>query len=235
MKTQMDHLVVAARTLGEGVAWCETVLGVTPGPGGEHPLYGTHNRLLKIATPANPLAYLEIIAVNPDAAPRPAGSGKRWFDLDDTALQSALVAEPRLVHFVVSTDAIQVALGLLQGQGIDRGEIVAASRQSPKGLVQWQITVRPDGQRLFDGALPSLIQWGAPGSDHPLQLHPRNNLPRSRVSLQSVSVQHPEAKRLQAAFDAIALAGVGTALGGPDLVVRLQTPKGLVTLHSAAA
>lgn len=45
--------------------------GRHPGPGGEHPQYGTHNRLLKIATPANPLAYLEIIAVNPNAK-RPA-------------------------------------------------------------------------------------------------------------------------------------------------------------------
>jgi hypothetical protein len=31
---QLDHLVVAARTLDEGVAWCEATLGVTPGPGG---------------------------------------------------------------------------------------------------------------------------------------------------------------------------------------------------------
>ena len=44
----VDHLVVAAATLADGVAWCERTLGVTPGPGGRHPLFGTHNRLLKI-------------------------------------------------------------------------------------------------------------------------------------------------------------------------------------------
>ena len=38
---QIDHLVVAARTLVEGVAWCEATLGVVPGPGGEHALFGT--------------------------------------------------------------------------------------------------------------------------------------------------------------------------------------------------
>ncbi len=65
MQTQIDHLVVAAQTLEQGVQWCETTLGIVPGPGGEHLLYGTHNRLFKIATPANPLAYLEIIAINP--------------------------------------------------------------------------------------------------------------------------------------------------------------------------
>ena len=60
----VDHLVVAAATLAQGVAWCEATLGLTPGPGGKHPLMGTHNRLLKIATAAFPEAYLEIIAID---------------------------------------------------------------------------------------------------------------------------------------------------------------------------
>ena len=67
MKTQIDHLVVVAKTLEQGVKWCEAKLGITPGPGGEHAQFGTHNRLFKIANPTNPLAYLEIIAIDPDA------------------------------------------------------------------------------------------------------------------------------------------------------------------------
>ena len=47
----LDHLVVIAPTLADGVAWCESTLGVTPGPGGEHPLMGTHNRLIHISSP----------------------------------------------------------------------------------------------------------------------------------------------------------------------------------------
>ena len=31
----LDHLVVMAASLDEGVAWCEATLGVTPGPGGQ--------------------------------------------------------------------------------------------------------------------------------------------------------------------------------------------------------
>ena len=73
VKTQIDHLVVVAQTLELGVHWCEATVGITPGPGGEHAQYGTHNRLFKIATPANPLAYLEIIAINPEAK-RPASA-----------------------------------------------------------------------------------------------------------------------------------------------------------------
>ena len=61
MNTRLDHLVVLAATLDQGVTWCESALGLTPGPGGRHPLFGTHNRLLKIATPVFEDAYLEIV------------------------------------------------------------------------------------------------------------------------------------------------------------------------------
>ena len=109
MKTQIDHLVVVAKTLELGVQWCEATMGITPGPGGEHAQYGTHNRLFKVATPANPLAYLEIIAIN-SAAARPANApSKRWFDMDDALLQATVANEPRLVHFVANTDSIQAA------------------------------------------------------------------------------------------------------------------------------
>ena len=51
LKTQIDHIVVVAQTLEQGVAWCEATLGITPQPGGDHPQFGTHNRIFKIATP----------------------------------------------------------------------------------------------------------------------------------------------------------------------------------------
>ena len=216
--------------------WCEATLGITPGPGGEHAQYGTHNRLFKIATPANPLAYLEIIAINPNAplkASGPAHSAvKRWFDMDDAALQAAVSSGPRLVHFVVNTDDIQAARHALTAQGIDRGPVVQASRHSRRGLLQWQITVRNDGQRLFNGALPSLIQWGKKDDAEPLRLHPRNSLPRSGVTLQRVAVTHPTAPKLQAAFDALELKGVPVEAGPANITVTLNTPKGLVELRS---
>jgi len=232
MKTQIDHLVVVAQTLALGVQWCEATLGITPGPGGEHAQYGTHNRLFKIATPANPLAYLEIIAIDPGVK-RPANStASRWFDMDDAALQAAVAIEPRLVHFVANTDDIQAARIALKAQGIERGPAMPASRHSRRGVLQWQITVREDGQRLFNGALPSLIQWGKPDAAEPLRLHPRNSLPRSGVTLQSLAVTHPTAAKLQAAYEAIGLTGIAVETGPADLIATLHTPKGTVELHS---
>ena len=242
---QIDHIVVVAQTLEQGIAWCEATLGITPNEGGEHKQFGTHNCLFKIATPQYPLAYFEIIAIKPDATNSiatqtintPATGQKRinsarWFDMDDAALQKAVAVEPRLVHFVAQTADIQAAKSELKLQGIDRGTAVEASRHTRKGRLEWKITVRDDGQRLFNGTLPSLIQWGKNADAEPLRLHPRNTLPRSGVSLQSVAVTSPSADKLQAAYTAIGLSGVTIAQGEPNLTVTLRTPKGVVTLQS---
>jgi hypothetical protein len=232
MKTQIDHLVVMATSLDQGVQWCEDTLGITPGPGGEHEKYGTHNRLFKIASPQFPLAYFEIIAINPQAVIPKRAQVPRWFDMDDAALQKALAQGPRLVHFVSSTEDVKAARHVLRTQGIERGQVVHASRKSSKGTLNWQITVREDGERLFNGCLPTLIQWGKPDATEPLRLHPRNSLPRSGVTLQSLAVSHPSGAKLQAAFDAIGLADIAIETGPANLVASLQTPKGLVQLQS---
>ena len=232
MKTQIDHLVVMASSLDVGVQWCQDTLGITPAAGGEHEKYGTHNRLFKIATPNYPLAYFEIIAINPDAVIPKRSQVPRWFDMDDVSLQKAIQQGPRLIHFVSSTDDIKTARHQLRSQGIERGQVVHASRKSSKGTLNWQITVWDDGERLFNGTLPTLIQWGKPDAAEPLRLHPRNSLPRSGVTLQSLSVSHPSGVKLQTAYESIGLEGMAIETGSANLVATLQTPKGLVQLQS---
>ncbi len=232
MKTQIDHLVVMASTLDAGVQWCEETLGITPGLGGEHEKYGTHNRLFKIASPKFPLAYFEIIAINPQAVIPKRSQVPRWFDMDDKALQKAVADRPQLIHFVTSTDDVKAARHVLRTQGIERGQVVHASRKSGKGTLNWQITVREDGERLFNGTLPTLIQWGKPDATEPLRLHPRNSLPRSGVTLQSLGISHPSGVKLQAAYESIGLADVTVETGPANIMATLQTPKGLVQLQS---
>lgn len=232
MKTQIDHLVIVAKTLKLGQEWCEATIGISPGPGGEHVQFGTHNRLFRIATPAHPLAYLDIIAINPGAPRSVNAVPKRWFDMDDAALQAAVDVAPQLVNFVVTSSDIDAARACLIEMGQDCGPAVRANRHTRRRLLQWRITVRDDGHRLFNGALPTLIQWGEPLSAEPFRRHPSNSLPRSGVTLQGISVTHPDAVTLRAAYDSIGLPEIPVAQGPANLSATLDTPRGVVVLQS---
>jgi len=232
LHTNIDHLVVAARSLEEGTAWCEATLGITPQAGGEHEQYGTHNRLFNIATPRYPTAYFEIIAINPVASAQKRPENKRWFDLDDDGLQASIAQQPSLIHFVVNTTDIQVATNTWKAQGLDIGPVVHAQRQTEKGPLHWQITVRNDGQRLFDGTLPTLIQWGEPDATEPMRMHPSTSLPRSGVGLLNVMVSHTATDILTSAYKAVHLNDIEMISGEANISVHLQTPKGLVVLQS---
>lgn len=222
--TALDHLVVMADSLAQGVAWCEATLGVTPAPGGAHALFGTHNRLLAIGSPAWPQAYLEIIAIDPAAAPGPVR--RRWFDMDDAPLQALVRAQgPRLIHWVARVPDLAAATAAWAAQGLDAGECLAASRMTPRGLLQWQIAVRADGRRPMDGCAPTLIEWGA--------VHPADSLPASGVALQSLALRHPQAAALQGALAAIGAPGIPVdAAAAPAIQARLATPRGVVSLDA---
>lgn len=227
-RAALDHLVVLAPSLAEGVAWCEATLGVSPGPGGEHPLMGTHNRLLRLgggAPPGTGAAYLEIIAINPAAVPTQAPPARRWFDMDDPGLQQRVRQQgPQLVHWVARVPALAPALQAWHRLGIDRGAAQAASRLTPAGLLQWQISLRADGQRLFDGCLPTLIEWGA----H----HPTTAMADSGLRLQTLALQHPQAALLRTACQALGLADIAITDGPAGLRAQLDTPRGPVLLSS---
>lgn len=225
LAAQVDHLVVVAASLAEGVEWCERTLGISPGPGGEHPLMGSHNRVFMIASALFPRAYFEIIAIHAQTPySRPAGT-RRWFDMDDPALQRQLAKNgPQLVHFVAHTSQLDAGLRALARLRLDRGHVLQASRMTAQGLLRWKITVRDDGQRLFYGALPTLIEWG--------EAHPTHTMAPSGVTLQSLHASHPRPDALRAAYEAIGLSGVELRQGAPNLVATLQTPRGLVAIES---
>jgi len=229
-RSSLDHLVVMAPDLASGVAWCEATLGITPGPGGEHPLMGSHNRLLRIDGPAFPGAYLEIIAINPKATPLRAAPLKRWFDMDDAALMQDVARNgPRLCHWVARVPHLSGALQSWLAQGLDAGSVLQAQRPTPQGLLQWHISVRDDGVRLMQGCLPTLIQWG--------EVHPAANMADSGLVLSEFTLMHPQAPALRLALDAAGVQGVHVQTGQfePGLVALqavLQTPRGEVVLSS---
>ncbi|MDA7417037.1 VOC family protein [Xenophilus arseniciresistens] len=233
MAATLDHLVIAAHTLEAGVRWCEATLGLTPDAGGSHPQMGTHNRLLNISSPPDwPRTYLEIIAIDPAARPPLAPGQRRWFDLDEAALQTSLARDgAALIHFVARTndadelDACTQALAALKPP-VARGPAVAMHRDTPTGRVHWQITLREDGQRLCQGALPTLIARDGPA-------HPCDRLPDHGLRLRTLHARHPEAATLAPALHALGLHAVTVQAGRADLVAELDTPRGPVTLHSS--
>jgi hypothetical protein len=220
VSVQLDHLVVAAASLDQGVAWCEATLGVVPGPGGQHPLMGTHNRLLKIATEAFPNAYLEIIAIDPEAPPP---GRARWFGLDDAALRSRLAEQgPQLIHAVARSTMLDMHRWGLITVGLKPGDPVSAGRDTPAGRLSWEILVREDGALDCGGALPTLIQWKGP--------HPADAMPASGVTLAALTLHGvPERAR-----DVLRLRGVQVlASAGAALTATFVTPRGETTLTSA--
>ena len=47
-KCSIDHIVITAPSLADGMEYVHRALGVVPEPGGGHPRMGTHNALLKL-------------------------------------------------------------------------------------------------------------------------------------------------------------------------------------------
>lgn len=217
MTWQVDHLVVGARTLAEGAAWCQATLGIEPGPGGAHAFMGTHNRLFSIASAGFPRSYLEIIAIDPDAPPP---GRARWFDLDDAFVQAVLARGPALLHWVARCADVRSACAALAQMDIDRGEVLRAERRAAQGVLRWQISVRSDGQRLFAGALPTLIEWG--------DTHPADAMPPSGVVLERVVAGLPAATRALLP-DKVE---IDPAPGAAPIRATLATPHGPVELFS---
>jgi len=217
MSAAVDHLVVAAASLEQGAAWCEQLLGVAPAAGGKHVGMGTHNRLLAIGSAAFPMAYLEIIAIDVEAAPP---SRPRWFGLDDAALQERLRERPRLLHVVARCSRLDAMLAALAAQGLDAGQAVAAERVSPHGVLRWRIAGRADGQLLCGGALPTLIEWQG--------MHPSEHLPTRGVALRSLAL----GGLAEPVAAVLSLHGVSCPARGAALCAEFDTPNGVVQLSS---
>ncbi|KAL1410194.1 hypothetical protein Q8F55_004199 [Vanrija albida] len=214
MPAQLDHLVITAPSLPEGIAHIEALLGVSLRPirGGEHAGHGTHNALLSLGDNE----YLEILAINP-AAPVPPTP--RVF-----GLSGADLSQTRLYHWVARADDVAAAAGEFKAAGVD----VGAPRPMARGELRWQLTLREDGEVALDGAAPSLIQW-ASQSPHPVA----PALPDVGARLVRLQIKHPQAETIRAALAAAGLADDRVSVSEapePALAATISTPTGEHTL-----
>ena len=141
---KFDHFAIATDDLEQTVQNLEKILQYPLSTGGEHEMFGTHNRLFRLSD-----VYLEVIAINPNATPF---QQPRWFDLDN------FCGKPRIITWIVNTNDI---LALLPNIWENPGEIKKLSRDSFK----WDFTVPKKGKMPMDGAAPALINWGS--TKHP--------------------------------------------------------------------
>jgi hypothetical protein len=209
-RSQLDHIVITAPSLGPGVDYLRQTLGVTPQMGGEHPRMGTHNCFVKLGEKV----YLEVIAVNPNA-PRP--QRPRWFALDELGADEL----PRLATWVARTDDIEAAAA---ASPLPLGKVEPMTR----GQLHWQITIPEDGSLPCQGIAPSLIQW-PPGT------HPTNTLQDLGCSLARLEGFHPGAERVSAILAAIGFDGEVsvrplTPNAQPYLIAHIRSPVGLCQL-----
>ena len=216
MNTRLDHIVIGAATLQQGVNYIRETLDIDIPSGGEHFHMGTHNHLMQLGNQI----FLEVMAINPKAV---APNRPRWFGLDDPFVKAQLEHQPRLLTWVVNTPDIS----LLQKQSkFNFGAIASMNR----GDIEWLITVPADGSLPGAGMLPTSIEWG----NH---THPSDRYPDLGCSLQRLEIHHPNLDWLKSILESIGadrcveLFSLGANVA-PYLVASIQTPSGVKQLTS---
>ena len=216
MNTHIDHLVIGAESLQQGVEYVRTQLGVEIPFGGAHPKMGTHNHLMQLGENL----FLEVIAINPDI---PSPARPRWFGLDDPHLRHSLLKQPRLLAWVVNTPDIKT---LIDQAKFDFGQPELISR----GELSWLFGLPDDGRLLAGGMLPYLMQWH---STH----HPAGAMPDRACRLETLSIYHPRPAWLARILDSIGINAQIQIQPLPDnatpyMLASIKTPGGIKPLSS---
>ena len=215
---RLDHLVIAAETLEQGVDYVRSTLGVGIPQGGVHKTMGTHNHLMQLGGGS----YLEVIAIDPDAT---IPHRLRWFGLDDALMRHSLHQQPRLITWVMNTSGIEK---LHQASAFAIGTPTKLSRDN----LCWQIALSEDGRLLANGLLPYIIQWHSTP-------HPSKAMADMGCRLQSLEIYHNRADWLLSMLKSIDADHLVHIHALPDsepayLSVSIETPSGVKVLSSRA-
>jgi len=210
VRESVDHLLLGARDLDEGIAWLDARTGVKAQPGGSHPGVGTRNALVSLGG----RQYLEIIA------PVPAQAAFN-FNLDLRALRT-----PRLVTWAVSTPDVDAAVAAARRHGLEVVGPRDGSRTRPDGSVlQWRSAGLTASFAEADvDPVPFFIEWAS--SSH----HPSSDAPAG-CRLVDVAIAAPEPAKLEAVLAGLGIGARVTKAAHVRLSATLDTPKGRVTLE----
>lgn len=218
MKTKIDHLVIGAPTLEQGVAYVKDQLGVDIPFGGVHATMGTHNHLMRLGKDM----FLEVIAINP-AGEMPGQP--RWYGLDDPLVRRKIEQQPSLLGWVVNTQSIQ---SLLRQTCFPFGQI----KQISRGDLSWYFGLPEDGRLFAAGIVPYVMQWQN-------DIHPANNMLDTGCQLQQLSLYHANADWLVGVLNQIGARKIVKIHSladnaAPYIKARINTPDGVKYLSSTS-
>ena len=145
---KLDHIVFGSRTLEEGTVFVENLLQAKLSDIGYHKDMGTHNRVIRISEKV----YLEVVAIDPK---RKNLKNRKWFNLDNSNLQSKLKKSPQIIGYVIEKNNISLTKYY--------DPFFEASRDKYK----WKFAMPTFNNNILDneiieaGIIPSLISWNS--------------------------------------------------------------------------
>lgn len=205
----VDHLLLGAADLDQGIQWIEERTGIKAVIGGVHPGMGTRNALLSLGGKR----YLEIIA------PDPAQDAYN-FAVDVRKLQ-----QPKLITWAATSAEIDALAKTASAEGYQVFGPQGGSRNKPDGTVlRWKVLfLQTDFMQGDVIPFPFFIQW-ASDSVHPSQDSPKG------CELESLVLEHPRSNELKAALEKLGIDAQVRETETARLIATIQTPKGKLVL-----
>jgi hypothetical protein len=207
-RPQLDHIVVAIRSLEEGIAQFEALTGVTAGAGGKHPGRGTENALVSLGGGS----YVEIIAPQPGAK----------LSADDERMRA--LTHLTIIDWAVRVPDVDAAVGVLKDAGFATSPPQPGARLTPAGeRLDW-MTFGLAAARIESA--PFFIRW-SPNTQHPSTTAPGG------CALEGLAVRDPSADRLGAMLKELGVSRVTVAPGVAKIEATLTCGSMRATLSSS--
>ena len=199
----LDHILLGAKDLDEGIAYIEKLSGVRAAVGGSHPGVGTRNALLSLGAGR----YLEIIAPDPEQAPSAGMMYTRVVGL----------SSPRLISWAYRTTDLAGLAERIAKAGIAVEGLSEGSRKRTDGsMLRWKtLRVKDD----LGGVLPFFIEWER-GTKHPSDDAPAG------CRLSSFSATSADPKTLAELFRRIEIEVKVDAGMAQKLIAKIESARG---------
>ena len=204
-RVRLDHIVVAIRSLDEGVAQFEQTTGVRAAIGGRHPGRGTENALVSLGGGS----YLEILAPQAGAT----------LSKDDEPLRG--LSTLTIVDWAIGVPDVDAAVASLQGAGFATSLPQPGARLMPSGeRLDWMTFALPDVRTA-----PFFIRW-SPNTRHPSTTAPAG------CTLERLRIQDPSAARLDSLLRVLGVSGITVERGAVRVEAALTCGSTRATLTS---